>query len=186
MPEESPEEAASPIKEYLPLIITIVLMPVIAFCMTQFILIPKLKPQTGGTQAESTELKGEEGGHNTAKKESGHGGGHGGGHKDDSAEPVGNTFKVDKVIVNVRNSVGRFLLASFTVSGSDANLATLMKQREAQIKDLTIDVLMTLAVEDIAQPDIKNRVKASLITSFNMALGGEFVQNIYFTEFAIQ
>jgi len=54
--EAAPAPAATPggIKGWLPLIIMVVLMPVLAFVMTNFVILPKLQKGLGGSAATTT------------------------------------------------------------------------------------------------------------------------------------
>lgn len=61
------------IKALLPLILTVVLMPVLAFVMTQFVIVPKLQKATVQARAGGEHGEGGEEGHGDAEEAGGHG-----------------------------------------------------------------------------------------------------------------
>lgn len=61
------------IKALLPLILTVVLMPVLAFVMTQFVIVPKLQKATVQARAGGEHGEGGEDGHGDAEDAGGHG-----------------------------------------------------------------------------------------------------------------
>lgn len=61
------------IKALLPLILTVVLMPVLAFVMTQFVIVPKLQKATVQARAGGEHGEGGEDGHGDAEEAGGHG-----------------------------------------------------------------------------------------------------------------
>lgn len=205
------------IKALLPLIIMVVLMPVLAFTTTQFLVIPKVVAARGGGDAHAAE-GGEHGaaaaeghgekaaehgekadkGHGEEKKDAGaHGkdakdakdaGAHGkaadaksGGGKKKQSVPI------TKVIVNVAGSSGsRYLMTSFTLAGTNPDFKTLIEENKDQLLDLANTSLASKTINDLEKPGARNQIRAELISIFNNALGGGTVQEIYFTEFAVQ
>jgi flagellar basal body-associated protein FliL len=94
---------------------------------------------------------------------------------------------VDKLLVNVKNTnANRYLVASFAITGGKAELKDMLKAKDPMIRDAALGILMNFEIEDLARIEIKERAKAMMITSFNNTLGGEFVDSIYFTEWAVQ
>jgi flagellar protein FliL len=203
------------IKALLPLIIMVVLMPVLAFTTTQFLVIPKVVAARGGADAHAADA-GEHGdapaadghgekpadkGHGDEKKDAGahgkdakdagaHGkpadakggqGGGGGGGKKKQSVPI------SKVIVNVAGSSGsRYLMTSFTLAGTNPDFKTLIEENKDQLLDLANTSLASKTINDLEKPGARNLIRAELISIFNNALGGGTVQEIYFTEFAVQ
>jgi flagellar FliL protein len=185
-PGESTAEAGNPqpatakagLSAWLPLILSIVLMPVLAYLVTSFVLIPKMRQGLGITQ--------------TAKEEKSAGGEHGGAapsKEGTSAAPSGATENVPmtKLLVNVAGSMGsRYLLASVVLVGNTKNFREQVAKNEAQLRDLACGVLATKTISDLEKPGARNLVRSELLTGFNQVLGGSAVQEIYLTEFAIQ
>lgn len=208
------------IKAFLPLIIMVVLMPVLAFTTTQFLVIPKVVAARGdaaphgeeeahGEEADAHGEKKDDGhgakkddGHGAkkddghgAKKDDGHGAkkddGHGkdakGGHGGGGGGKKKQTVPITKVIVNVAGSSGaRYLMTSFTLAGSHGDFKTMIEDNKDQLLDLANTALASKTINDLEKPGSRNQIRAELISIFNNALGGGVVQEIYFTEFAVQ
>jgi flagellar FliL protein len=212
-PAEAP--AASPgggMKSMLPLILNIVLMPAIAFAMTQFVILPKLnsKPvaeaahgdgeeghgdEAAAADAHGGDAKGEKAdkGHGAEKKaDKGHGEekkadkAHGG----DTKRPKGAKNLVPlsaKTLVNVAGTMGtRYLLANITLVGVRSDLKDFVEKHDAQLRDVSSSVLSAKSIADLEKPGARNLIRSELIAAFNTVLGEGVVQEIYFTEFAVQ
>ena len=195
---------------FLPLIISVVLMPVLSVVTTKFLILPKVTQARETPHGEEGEEHAEEGGHGKEeKKAEGHGkepkkeeGGHGkeakkeeGGHgKDDkgahgksAAGKKKQTYQLTKMIVNVAGSMGtRYLLTSATLVGGKPDFKDVLEENKDQILDAAIGVLTTKTITDLEKPGARNQLRAELISVFNNALGSSLIQEIYFTEFAIQ
>jgi flagellar protein FliL len=180
------EAAAAPaksggIKAMLPLIITLVLMPAVAWAMTSFVLVPKLQKSLGIKPAEHVESDehGEEAG-----KSGEHGGEHGGGKEKGGAKE---SAMMTKLLVNVSGTMGsRYLLTSLTLAGNTADFKAKMEKHDAKLRDVACTLLATKTITDLEKPGARNLVRSELLTAFNNVLGGNVVQEIYITEFAIQ
>ncbi len=204
--EETPEAAPTAVKSgggigaWLPLIITVVTMPALAYAMTAFVLLPKMKKElttaasapavepaaTGnhGEEAKPKQPAANEHGQpkEKASKEKAEGKGHG-------AAPAGGqtTTRLEKILVNVAGTMGsRYLLASLTLSGSAPSFEETIKLHEAQLIDLAAGILSSKSVADLERPDARSIVRSELLTVFNNALGAGTVQDVFLTEFAIQ
>lgn len=185
-PTEAAEAAPAPaggggIRALLPLIITVVLMPVLAWAMTSFVLVPKLQKSLGITPAHSG--KPESGGHEAAGTEGEHG------EKGDAKGKGGakETFVMSKLLVNVSGTMGsRYLLSSVTLSGVSADFKAKIEKHEAKLRDAACTMLATKTIGDLEKPGARNLVRSELLNGFNNILGANTVQEIYITEFAIQ
>lgn len=178
-PEQgAPPAAKSGIMAWLPLIVAIVVMPVLAYAVTSFVLVPKLRQGLGiATTAVPT---GHEGGD---APEHGKTGGHGEAKKPGDAEKV----PMSKLLVNVSGTMGsRYLLASLTLVGGKAGFTDLVNKHEAQLRDMACGLLAVKTIADLEKPGSRNIIRTELLSGFNQVLGGGTVQEIYFTEFAIQ
>ncbi|MGC3960790.1 MAG: flagellar basal body-associated FliL family protein [Verrucomicrobiota bacterium] len=184
-----PADGAAPsgggIKAMLPLILNVVLMPVMAYVMTVFVLLPKINSAGVTAQAKTEHGEAAEaGGHGEAAKEEGgsSGGKHGGGGGGKTSVPLS-----AKVLVNVSGTAGtRFLLASLTLVGNNAELKEAVDKSDAQLRDVAASVLATKTINDLDKPGSRNLIRTELISAFNGVLGEGRVKEIYFTEFAIQ
>lgn len=171
-PAEAPAPAAaagpSPLAAWLPLIVTIIAMPLLAFATTKFVLIPQMKQSLGkaGDAAPSTEKK--DGTTDT-----------------DSKTKV--LVPLSKILVNVAGTMGtRYLMASVTLVGSDESFRTQVEQNKDQLLDLATGTLCTKTISDLEKPGARNVIRSELMTVFNNALGGPVIKEIYITELAIQ
>lgn len=179
--EGAPEEngAAAPAasggaKGWLPLIVMIVLMPVLAFVMTNFVILPKLQKGLGGgsTTATASAASGEAG----AKSK-----------KEGAAAAKKESVAVNKLLVNVAGTMGaRYLLVSLSVVGAGTDFKTKMEEHDAQLRDMAQGALRTKTIADLEKPTAQNLIRNELISGFNNILGDNAVEEIYFPEFAIQ
>lgn len=185
-----PADGAAPsgggIKSMLPLILNVVLMPVMAYVMTVFVLLPKINSANVSAQARSESGEHGEasaGGHGEpAKEEHGSSGGKHGGGGGKNTVPLSS-----KVLVNVSGTAGtRFLLAALTLVGPSAELKDAVEKSDAQLRDVAASVLATKTIADLDKPGSRNLIRTELISAFNGVLGEGRVKEIYFTEFAIQ
>ena len=182
-PADGAAPAGGGIKAMLPLILNVVLMPVMAYVMTVFVLLPKIN--SAGVTAQAKTEHGEPaeaGGHGEpAKEEGGSSGGKHGGGGGKTSVPLS-----AKVLVNVSGTAGtRFLLASLTLVGN-AELKEAVDKSDAQLRDVAASVLATKTINDLDKPGSRNLIRTELISAFNGVLGEGRVKEIYFTEFAIQ
>jgi len=178
-PEEAapaaPAAAAAPasagIKAWLPLAVTVALMPVLAVVMTNFVMLPKLRKELGVT-AGATASPAEPG---EGKK---------------SSAPAGGkkeTVTMNKLLVNVAGTMGaRYLLVSLAIASSDPEIKNKITEFEPQLRDMACGTLATKTLADLEKPGSRNLIRTELISGFNNILGETSVQDIYITEFAIQ
>jgi flagellar FliL protein len=172
--EASPAPEAKPagaLKPWLPLIITVVLMPALAFATTRFLLVPQMKKALSHTDAAPIEPAG-------TNTDAGPG-------AIDGKPKV--TVPLTKILVNVAGTMGtRYLMTSVTLVGSDESLKTKIEQNKDQLLDLATGTLSTKTISDLEKPGARNVIRAELMAVFNNALGGPFIKEIYITELAIQ
>ena len=154
-------------KAWLPLVVTIVLMPALAFGVAQFVILPQLQKGLGIKAGATGDAAG------GAKKEAG-------GAKQESVT-------MNKLLVNVADTMGaRYLLVSLSVVGNSSDFKQKMMDRDAQLRDMACGDLSTKTLADLEKPGERNVIRNELITGFNNILGDSSVQEIYLTEFAIQ
>lgn len=164
-----PPAAAGGFKAWLPLIITILLMPALAYVMTSFVLLPRLQQGLGIAPAAKA------GEHKS------------GGQGKEGAAEKRESVLMNKLLVNVAGTMGaRYLLVSVSVVGAGEEFKTKMEQNDPQLRDMAMGVLATKTIADLEKPGARNLIRSELITGFNNILGGAFVKEIYLTEFAIQ
>ena len=170
--EEAAPAAAAPaagggFKAWLPLIITVLVMPAIAYAMTSFVLLPRLQTGLGITPAPAAEAPAKSGKKSAnAKKES---------------------VAMNKLLVNVAGTMGgRYLLVSLSLVSDQEGFKDKITEFEPQLKDMACGALAAKTMADLEKPGIRNLIRAELISGFNNILGNNMVQDIYLTEFAIQ
>lgn len=184
----------------MPVLLVVLLVPALCYATTQYVLLPKLKAAMGPAEAAHEEAAAEDGhgggghgekkaeGKETAKKEAG---GHGA-KKEEKGKGGGSgnyahSHEFGDVIVNLAGVKGtRYLRTKFTLASSDANLETLIKTNENQLRDIAIGVLGTQTLDSLEAPGARNAIRSDLIAQFNNALRGEVIEQIYFTEFVVQ
>jgi flagellar FliL protein len=165
--------ASGAAKTWLPLVITVVSMPLLAYATTKFVLVPQMKRALQAPAAVSAAAP--------AEKAAG----------DEPARLLDGTVKVtvqmNKVLVNVAGTMGtRYLMTSITLAGSDPELKEKINQNKDQLQDLATSALSTKTIAELEKPSARNEIRAELTTIFNNALGGPFIKEIYITEMAIQ
>jgi flagellar protein FliL len=182
--------AGGGMKAMLPLIITVVLMPVLAYAMTAFVLVPQLKSAAGAPAhaAEHGEEAAAAGGHGAEPAAGGHGAAAAGGHgAPATAGKAATKFPLEKLIVNLSGTSGtRYLMTSLTLVGEKNNFSALIEDNKDQILDVTTGALGAKTIPDLEKPGARNQIRSELLTVINSALGSDVVKEIYITEMAIQ
>jgi flagellar FliL protein len=183
--EAGPPPAPSKLAQWLPLLASVALMPVLAYAITTFVLLPKLQKGLGLTGVVA-KAEGVEGGEHKEGKEAA--GGHGGGHG--SAAAAGGASEnvpLTKLLVNVSGTMGsRYLLTSLTLVGGSPGLKEKVEKHDAQLRDVACGLLSVKTISDLEKPGARNLIRSELISGFNHILGTGAVQEIYLTDFAIQ
>jgi len=171
-PAPAPVTKSGGLGAWLPLIITIFLMPALAFGVAQYVILPQLQKGLG-IKTASTSTSSSSSTTTEAKK--------------DSSTAKLETVLMNKMLVNVAGTMGaRYLLVSVSVAGSDKDFKDKMESHDAQLRDMACGALATKTLADLEKPGARNLIRSELITGFNNILGDSVVQDIYFTEFAIQ
>lgn len=176
MPKEESENAApaAPAKApspWLPLLVVLILMPVISFAMTQYVLIPRIKNSVAEEQAKG----GAPGEKSAAKK------------TEDKKDLKPFSYEFSNIVVNLSGAMGtRYLKASFTVFSSNADLQKIVTDNKSHLLDVALNVLSSKSLADLESAGSKNLVRNDLITNFNQAMGSDIVEQIYFSEFVVQ
>ncbi len=166
--EAKPPAAAAQagFKAWLPLLATALAMPLLAFAMTRFVLLPQLQKGLG-ISAAPTEVHAKGAKEGEAAKQ----------------EPM----PMNKLLVNVAGTMGsRYLLVSLSIVGSDPDFKAKIQAHDPQLRDLACGALATKTLADLEKPGARNLIRSELISGFNNILGAPLVQEIFLTEFAIQ
>ncbi len=182
--KEAPK-AASPMKDFLPLIIILVLMPVLSFVMNQFVLIPSMKKAIDKTLSSTVDASKEhpKEGHGE-KSKGGHGekGEHG---EEGKPSKPSKTFK--NIIANLAGTMqSRYIKISFTLEGKSPDFESTMTANESKIIDTTLSILSTLTIVDLDKPGIRNQLRNDLMVAYANVLEKDLITNMYFSEFVVQ
>ena len=177
----APAAESGGIKPFIPLLANLILMPVLAYAMTAFVLVPKLAKKSHPDAAVESAAP-------AHGEESSHGGKSEGGGATDSNGKIKYSVPLSKkTLVNVSGTMGtRYLLAEFILVGNSASLKTQVEKNDAELRDAAASALASKTIADLEKPGIRNLVRSELITIFNSILGKGAVSEIYLTEFAIQ
>jgi flagellar FliL protein len=179
MPKEEPDDAPAPAEPetkgsnpWPPVIAVIVLMPVISFAMTQYVLIPRIQSSVAAQQqAAAGDQKGE------------------GSAKADPTKDAKPTFayQFDDVVVNLSGAMGtKYLKASFSLFSSNPDLQKIITDNKSHLLDVALNVLSSKTMADLEAPGSKNLVRNDLIENFNQALNSDVIEQLYFSEFVVQ
>lgn len=183
------QAAAAPepggIKPFIPLIANLILMPVLAYVMTAFVLVPKLAKKASAPEAApeaAAPAAHGDSAHGSNEEHGAAGGAVTSGGKIKYSAPLSK-----KTLVNVSGTMGtRYLLAEFILVGNSPNLKDQVLKADAELRDAAASALASKTIADLEKPGIRNLVRSELITIFNSILGKNTVSEIYLTEFAIQ
>jgi len=163
-------------KAWLPLSVTLVVMPLVAYGVTTFILVPHLQKSlvtAGVVPAKATPPA------------------HGGAEDASSYSLASGSQRpsatLNKMLVNVAGTMAsRYLLTSITLVGDGPDFPNRVQKNEPQLRDMASGLMMMKTIENLEQPGARNLLRGELIAGFNSILGNGAVQELFFTEFAIQ
>ena len=167
------------LKPWLPLIVTVVTMPLLAFAMTRFVILPRMTRALGAANlASAPEAASTPASATAATADSGKAG-------------LPGTTKVmvpmNKLLVNVAGTMGtRYLMTSVTLVGNTPDFKDRIENNKDQLMDLATGALCSKTIADLEKPGARNVIRSELMTVLNNALGGPVIQEIYITELAIQ
>jgi flagellar FliL protein len=169
--------AAGGLKAWLPLLVAVVAMPLLAFLTTRFVLLPKMERAFARANTEA------------ASEPPPATGASAGGEAGKAAAPGKTkvTVPLSKLLVNVAGTMGtRYLMTSVTLVSNTADFKNRIDENRDQLMDLATGALSSKTISDLEKPGARNVIRSELMTVFNNALGGPVVQEIYITELAIQ
>ncbi|HVM59883.1 MAG TPA: flagellar basal body-associated FliL family protein [Verrucomicrobiae bacterium] len=210
-PESAPNSSTGGgIKAWLPLIVTIITMPALAYVTTVFVLMPRMRKAVAAataaatnstaaavstTEAPAAEAKpapaaAESKGKGNEKGKDKEGGGVNATLKEAGVKITTDgkiTVPLTKILVNLSGTMGsRYLLTSLTLAGDKQDFADQILNNQAQLIDLASGILSAKTIADLEKPEARTVIRSELKTVFNNALGSGTVKDVYFTEFAIQ
>lgn len=152
---------------WAPVIVMLVAMPLISYAVTEYLLVPRLKQSLAGAPARDT---------SAAKKGSG---------SINSALPYSYSFQ--DIVVNLAGSNGtRYLKVSYTAFSASSDLQERMGRHRDELIDMNIRVLSAKTIAELEAPGARNLLRNDLIENLNRVLGGNIVEQVYFTDFIVQ
>ena len=190
--EASAEPVASKssggLKAWLPLIVTVALMPALAYVMTTFVLAPKLQRAIVNTPANSAPETSEAAPEKTkGATESSENKTKGSANNTKGGKQAKVTVPLGKVLVNISGSMGtRYLMANLTLVGTSADFKEKVEGNKDQLLDVASGTLGAKSISDLEKQGARNMLRSELLLAFNGAIGDGAVRDIYITEFAIQ
>jgi flagellar basal body-associated protein FliL len=94
---------------------------------------------------------------------------------------------LDVFVVNLAGSAsGRYLRTTLSLGVKDEHHKEQIKEFTGPIRHAVIMFLTEKKVEDLLDPEGKNKLRAGLHKQINAAIGKDMVTSIYFKEFLIQ
>ena len=181
---------------WLPLILTLVLMPVLAWGTMNFLVLPKLQKSLAPPSTEGEDAAADSHGKD-AKADS-----HSKDAKADSQtakdpKAAATSKKSDgktkvlaplsKVLVNVFGTGGaRYLIVSMTLVGTHSDFKAKVDENKDQLIDAAASTLASKTITDLERQGVRNQIRSELMAVFNTVLKATPVQEIYLTEFAVQ
>ena len=166
-----PKKSGNPL---VPVIAVVVLVPVLCYAVMDFVIIPKLKSAIGSVPAAE---------HGATKKKESHAkkdshGGEGG--------ESGKTSEFGVTVVNLSGGSSRMLRTNISLASEDPKLGEIIKENKAALSDAAINVLSAQTPASIENANGRDLVRKSLVSQFNRILGGEVIDQVYFSEFVVQ
>jgi flagellar basal body-associated protein FliL len=160
---------------WLPIIIVLVAVPALSFAMAEFVLFPRLEKRLVAAGALST-APGATQQSATAPASTGA----------SAAEPA-YAYEFRDIVSNLAGAMkSRYIKVTFTAYGSDPKFAEIIEANKAKLLDATLGVLGALNLAEMEDATIKNKVRTSLVQSYQTVLRGRVIEEVYFSEFVIQ
>ncbi len=107
--------------------------------------------------------------------------------KEKKPEKPGEIYLVEDVIANPKNTLGRhFVNVTVGLEEGNPKIGEELKNRDAQIRDVLIDILVGKTIEEIDDVEDKEALKKEIKTRLNKLLGEDSIRHVYFSNFIIQ
>lgn len=174
--EEKESKGGSP---WIPLAVVIILLPILSYVITDFVLIPKIKKSVhqaiSGADAQATP------GHDAhASAKDSHG-------KEVKKDGKTTSYEFKDIVANLAGTMqSRYIKVSFIVESPHPDFATLMIENQIKIKDATLTMLSSLSINDLEKPGVQGIVRNDLLTAFANVLKSDVITQLYFSEFVVQ
>ena len=89
-------------------------------------------------------------------------------------------------LVVTLSGTGRYLCTNFKVASADSKIGEIMKQNDASLRDAATAIISGQSSASLDNPNGREAFRKQLIAEFNRLLGGEVINQIYFSKFSIQ
>ncbi|MCA9754490.1 MAG: flagellar basal body-associated FliL family protein [Candidatus Eisenbacteria bacterium] len=139
-----------------------------------------------GEHGEAASEHGEKKEEKKEKKEEKGGGGHGGGGEEGGGGHEG-IVDLGDLVVNPAGTGGRrYLKVQVQVELEDPDESGLVESKTPKLRDRIIRELTSRTLSELTDPVAKDEMKETIIDEMNRILGGDIVDDMYFTEYVIQ
>jgi flagellar protein FliL len=175
---EAAPKSSGGLKPWLPLLVAVVTMPLLAFATTRFVLLPRMTRALGSANASPAPEAAAAASSAASSSDPG---------KTGAPGVIKVTVPLNKLLVNVAGTMGtRYLMTSVTLVGNTVDFKDKIENNKDQLMDLATGALSSKTIADLEKPGARNVIRSELLTVLNNALGGPVIQEIYITELAIQ
>lgn len=175
-----PSQPSGGSSAWLPLGVALVVMPLVAYGMTTFVLLPQLRKSLAVASGAPGVLPGP----GTSPAPAGT---EGSGAEVVAVKGQRQSVVMNKLLVNVAGTMAsRYLLTSMTLIGDASDFPARVAQNEPKLRDMATGLMMMKTISNLEKPGARNLLRGELIAGFNTILGNAAVLELYFTEFAIQ
>jgi flagellar FliL protein len=100
---------------------------------------------------------------------------------------IGNIWPVEDIVVNPSGTAGtRYLCTTVALESVKPSVADELVEREAQIRDLLIEILGKRTVDDLSDLQIREKIREEIMGSVNELLTSGEVVGVYFSNFVLQ
>jgi len=93
---------------------------------------------------------------------------------------------LDVFVVNLGSGTNRYLRTILSLGVASEHEKEKIKEFSGPIRDAVIMYLTEKKVEELTDPEGKNKIRGDLLKQINTAIGHQMVRNVYFKEFLIQ
>jgi len=97
------------------------------------------------------------------------------------------TYEVPEIVVNLSNSDSRrFLSVKFYVGYDESKLAEELERRMPEIRDVVLEILWEVSLEDIYSPEGKEHLREEIKKAINDLINSGEIKGVYFWHIMVQ
>jgi|GEM_PF-506244 len=102
-------------------------------------------------------------------------------------DAVGSMFQIKDIVVNPAGTNGtRYLCTTVTLEISDVLVEEEVEAREAQVRDLLIEILGRRTVPELSSLEMRDYIRDEIRLSVNSLLASGEIDGVYFSNFVLQ